>query len=67
MRDGYMCQRCKKYGKQVEGTIVHHIKEADEYPELSWNIDNMETVCMACHNKLHPEKGKAGIRGRMNR
>lgn len=56
-RDGYMCQLCKRYGKQTEATIVHHIKHADEYPELIYSMDNLLSVCAACHNKLHGEKG----------
>lgn len=31
-----MCQHCKRYGKAVQATTVHHIKHADEYPELAY-------------------------------
>lgn len=56
-RDGYMCQRCKKYGRMRPATIVHHIKELEDFPELAWVNSNLESVCLACHNALHPEKG----------
>ena len=63
-RDGYMCQKCKRYGKQVPATVVHHIKHADEYPELMYEDSNLISLCAACHDKAHPEKGKKGLRGR---
>ncbi len=55
-RDGYLCQLCKRYGKQTEAVTVHHIKHADEYPELAFSDDNLVSLCNACHNKQHPEK-----------
>ena len=64
MRDGYQCQRCRKYGRNRPAQIVHHIKEADAYPELAWKDDNLESLCMKCHNIMHPEKGRAGILSR---
>ena len=63
-RDGYQCQRCRKYGRNCPAQIVHHIKEADAYPELAWKDDNLESLCMKCNNVMHPEKGRAGILSR---
>lgn len=57
MRDGYMCQMCKRYGRRTPATVVHHKKHADEYPELAYDLDNLESLCAKCHNKEHPEKG----------
>ncbi|WP_405083185.1 HNH endonuclease [Paenibacillus chitinolyticus] len=37
---------------------MHHIKELERYPELGLSLDNLESVCTSCHNKLHREKGK---------
>lgn len=56
-RDGYMCVECRKYGKAREAVTVHHIKHVDEYPELAYTDSNLESLCNACHNKAHPEKG----------
>lgn len=56
-RDKYKCCECKRYGKNVEATTVHHIKHADEYPELAFVDTNLQSLCAACHNKKHPEKG----------
>lgn len=57
-RDGYMCVRCKRYGRTTPAKIVHHIKHVDEYPELAYTSSNLESLCIACHNAMHPEKGR---------
>ena len=57
-RDGYVCQACKRYGRRKEATTVHHIKHADEYPDLAYTDSNLISLCEACHNKEHPEKAK---------
>lgn len=56
-RDGYLCQECRRYGKMVPATTVHHIEHLDEHPELAYTDSNLESLCAACHNKAHPEKG----------
>ena len=56
-RDGYLCVNCKRYGRQRERTHVHHIQHADERPDLWFDNDNLVSLCTACHNKMHPEKG----------
>lgn len=56
-RDKYLCQDCIRYGRRREATTVHHIKHADEYPQLAFCDDNLISLCEACHNKRHPEKG----------
>ena len=62
-RAGYLCEKCKRYGRRlpngepVPATIAHHIKHADEYPELRYVIKNGMALCSKCHNEEHPEKG----------
>jgi len=53
-RDGYLCQECKKYGRNIPATHAHHIKSRDEYPELQYRISNGISLCAQCHNKLEP-------------
>ena len=43
-RDKYLCQECLRYGRKTEATIAHHIKHADEYPEL---ISSMPTSILS--------------------
>ena len=56
-RDKYQCQYCKRYGIRREATEVHHIKHYADYPELGLTDSNLVSLCHACHNKQHPEKG----------
>ena len=63
-RDGYLCQECKRYGRRRQATTVHHIRHADEYPELAYTDGNLVSLCSTCHQKAHPEKGAKGIASR---
>ena len=56
--DNYECQECKRKGKYTPARAVHHKKHLEYYPELALDIDNLESLCDACHNKEHPEKLK---------
>ena len=56
-RDGYLCQHCKRYGKAVAATTVHHIEHLDTSPELALKDENLVSLCAKCHNEQHPEKG----------
>ena len=56
-RDKFLCVECSRYGKKTPATVVHHIKERSAYPELEYELGNLESLCEACHNKRHPEKG----------
>lgn len=58
-----MCQHCKRYGKAVQATTVHHIQHVDEHPEMAFVDKNLVSLCEGCHNKQHPEKATAA-RGR---
>lgn len=60
-RDNYECQECKKEGRisikqQGKKLDVHHKKELEEYPELAYKEDNLETVCVNHHNILDNRK-----------
>ena len=56
-RDKYLCQECRKYGRNKEAVTVHHIKHVDTHPELAFIDGNLVSLCQGCHNKMHPEKG----------
>ena len=56
-RDKYLCVECKRYGRLTQATTVHHVKHYDEYPELGLVPANLKSLCDACHNRAHPEKG----------
>jgi len=63
-RDAYRCVECKKYGRITQAVLVHHIKPFEEYPELALDSNNLESLCSACHNMKHPEKGTSGLKAR---
>jgi 5-methylcytosine-specific restriction enzyme A len=66
-RDNQECQECKRQGRVKIDTneysesakrkkialVVHHIKELEHHPELALDEDNLETICVECHNKEH--------------
>lgn len=56
-RDNYLCQWCKRYGRRVQATTVHHIEHVEDRPDLAYTDSNLISLCAACHNKAHPEKG----------
>lgn len=64
-RDNFECQECKRQGRvhtdsiKVEGERksielnVHHKYEIEDYPKLALVLDNLETLCLNCHNVVH--------------
>lgn len=59
-RDNYECQACKRQGKVTtidkskhKSLDVDHILELESHPELAYDMDNLETLCVSCHNKKH--------------
>ena len=66
-RDRYQCQECRKYGRFTEATYVHHIQHLEDRPDLALVDSNLESVCLACHNKLHPEKGRRSLQAQRGR
>ncbi|MBO0387553.1 MULTISPECIES: HNH endonuclease [Staphylococcus] len=79
-RDNFECQECKRQGKVAIDIyepnkngrkkiklVVHHIKELADYPELALDDDNLETLCVECHNKIHDRYFKNWYRPRVNK
>jgi 5-methylcytosine-specific restriction enzyme A len=67
MRDNFECQECMRQGrvtidknefsenakrKKIQ-LVVHHIKELEYHPDLALEEENLETICVDCHNKEH--------------
>ena len=55
-RDYGLCQECKRRGLIRKGNIIHHKTEAREDLTKFWDVDNLECICQACHNREHPER-----------
>ena len=52
-RDEYLCQECKRYGKSVAASLVHHISPVESHPELAYENSNLISLCHKCHNEIH--------------
>lgn len=52
-RDNYECQLCKKAGRYRRAQCVHHIKEVKLFPSLALTLNNLMSLCNACHNQVH--------------
>lgn len=59
---GGLCERCETKGIIRPGKIVHHKEyisiENVTNPEVLLNPDNLELLCMDCHNAEHFKNGK---------
>ncbi|UOE96065.1 HNH endonuclease signature motif containing protein [Alkalihalobacillus sp. LMS39] len=52
-RDNYECQMCKSKGSYHKAENVHHIKEVKTHPELALSLNNLQCLCISCHNEIH--------------
>lgn len=54
---GGLCERCKAQGLFVPANIVHHKKHLTRKtrndPRMAYGFDNLEALCIACHNQTH--------------
>lgn len=57
---GGLCELCMNRGIIKPADIVHHkIHLTDDTardPEIALNFDNLQAVCIDCHNELHFRK-----------
>ena len=58
-RDGWMCAECRRFGKRVEATAVHHVFPMNEFPEYRWQGWNLTCLCGACHDAMHDRNTNA--------
>lgn len=56
-RDGHECCVCRQQGRLTgywdSRLIVHHMHVLEYFPKLAYDIDNLITVCIKCHNDIH--------------
>lgn len=51
------CERCQARGVYVPAYIIHHkeyiTQENYMDDDVFFNLDNLESICLECHNKEH--------------
>lgn len=66
----YLCERCQAKGLIVPGVIVHHKRrvspETIEDPSVLLNFDNLELLCVRCHNEEHADEIKEGSKSKQD-
>lgn len=50
-----LCEMCKKEGRYVAATLVHHIIPLSEGGANA--ADNLMSLCVSCHGKIHSARG----------
>lgn len=56
IRDNYLCQRCLSDKRLTPAEMVHHKIEVKQDWSKRLMMDNLESLCQACHNKMHGGK-----------
>ncbi|WP_212925341.1 HNH endonuclease [Oceanobacillus sp. J11TS1] len=52
IRDNHLCQRCLKEKKITKAQVVHHIVELLVDWSKRLDLDNLESLCHSCHNRI---------------
>ena len=47
-----LCQAHLERGEAVEASHVHHKIDRLERPDLSYDLANLESLCVACHSRI---------------
>ena len=53
LRADPLCERCKREGRYVSATHVHHKVEVQDDPSRALDQDNLESLCTSCHSRQH--------------
>ncbi len=57
LSDQPLCELCLKDDKVTPATQVHHvIPISDDSNNSDYDIDNLMSLCAACHQKIHNSK-----------
>jgi 5-methylcytosine-specific restriction protein A len=56
-RYGKLCAACLKRGRVTAANELDHVKPRKQYPERALDIDNVQWLCRACHNRKRRDEG----------
>ena len=48
-----LCELCIREKRVAVASHVHHVQDLVLHPELGLNLDNLQSLCHACHSRLH--------------
>ena len=54
IRDDFTCQKCSNKGGRLN---AHHMNSWKFFPEQRYSLDNLVTLCTACHKAFHATYG----------
>jgi len=52
-RDAWLCQPCLRAKRITRADTVHHIVPVKEAWDRRLDPTNVESICRACHNRIH--------------
>src|SRR5262245_15980076 len=60
-----LCEECLRDGGKLEiASVVHHRADVSDRPDLAVAIDNLQSLCRPCHERIH---GRARCEGWVGR
>lgn len=51
-----LCRDCKALGRYEPARHVHHIVDRKQRPDLAWDWDNLQALCVPCHNRKRADR-----------
>lgn len=53
LRRDPLCEQCRRRQRLTPATVVHHVVERRERPDLALDLANLESLCASCHSRHH--------------
>jgi 5-methylcytosine-specific restriction protein A len=48
-----ICEECYRQRRLTPATIVDHIQDIATRPDLRLDMENLQSICIFCHNRKH--------------
>lgn len=59
-----LCEICEKKDIVEMATLIHHKKDGEIFKDLFFDLDNLMSLCVSCHNKIHGNKSEMKIKNK---